>query len=60
MKILSALALLGVAALSAVGFLATFEPTPDALVWRCGYGFVTVACLAAAVLLLRGDRDETR
>lgn len=60
MSFLSAIVLLGIAALSAIGFMASFEPVPGALVWRYGYGFVTVACLAAAVLLLRGDRDETR
>lgn len=59
MQALLAFVLLGLAALSAVGFLATFEPTSGALAWRFGYGAVTVACLAAAVALLRGD-DESR
>jgi hypothetical protein len=60
MRVLLAIALLGFAALSSVGFLATFEPTPGAIAWRFGYGVVTVACLGAAVALLRSGPDEPR
>ncbi len=33
------------------GFLATFEPTDNALAFRVGYVVIGIGCLAAAILL---------
>ena len=51
--ILGTLFLLAVAAFSAFGFLATFEPTSNALAFRIGYAVVFVGCLIGVGLLIR-------
>jgi hypothetical protein len=53
MRVLLAIFLFAVAAFCSFGFLATFEPVEHALVWRIGYGTVTLACLYGAWRLLR-------
>ena len=41
------------------GFIATFEPVENALIYRVGYAVIGVACFPAAVLLIRfGFRER--
>lgn len=57
-RIILALALLGVAAFCAFGFLAPYE-IPDAsgrLPWQIGYGALGLVCLAGAGFVLRPRR----
>ena len=59
MRILAALALLGVSAFCGFGFLASYEYSEAArrLPWQVGYGLLGLAGLiGAAVLLLRKPR----
>jgi hypothetical protein len=51
--VLGALLLLAVAAFSVFGFLATFEPTSNALAFRVGYAVVFVGSLISTGLLIR-------
>ena len=46
------LLLLAIAAFCAFGFMATFEPTANALAFRIGYAVVGVGCLIGVVLLI--------
>jgi len=50
--ILGSLLLLAIAAFCAFGFMASFEPTANALAFRIGYAVVGVACLVSVVLLI--------
>lgn len=52
--IIGSLLLLAVAAFCVFGFLATFEPTDNALAFRIGYTVVGFGCLVGVfVLILR-------
>jgi hypothetical protein len=51
--VIGLLLLLSLAAFSVFGFLATFEPTSNALAFRIGYAVVFVGCLTGAGLLIR-------
>ena len=51
--VIGLLLLLSVAAFSVFGFLATFEPTSNALAFRIGYAAVFVGCLIGAGLFIR-------
>ncbi len=46
------LLLLAVAAFCVFGFLATFEPTDNALAFRIGYTVIGVGCLVGAGVLI--------
>ena len=50
--ILGSLLLLAVAAFCVFGFLATFEPTDNALVFRVGYTVIGLGCLAGIGFLI--------
>ena len=50
--ILGSLLLLAIAAFCAFGFMATFEPTANALAFRIGYTVVGLGCLVGIVLLI--------
>jgi len=52
MAILGSLVLLAVAACCVFGFLATFEPTSNAMAFRIGYTVIGFGCLVGAGLLL--------
>lgn len=52
-SVLGTLLLLAVAAFCVFGFLATFEPTSNALTFRIGYAVVFAGCLVGAGLLIR-------
>lgn len=52
MAILGSLILLAVAAFCLFGFLATFEPTTNALLFRIGYAVIGVGCMAGAGILM--------
>jgi len=50
--ILGSLLLLAIAAFCALGFMATFEPTANALAFRVGYAVVGIACLVGVGFLV--------
>jgi hypothetical protein len=50
--IIGSLPLLAVAAFCGFGFLATFEPTDDALAFRVGYAVIGVGCLVGVGFLI--------
>ena len=50
--ILGSLLLLVVAAFCGFGFLATFEPTDNALVFRVGYTVIGMGCLVGVGFLI--------
>jgi len=50
--IVGSVLLLAVAAFCVFGFLATFEPTDNALAFRVGYTVIGFGCLVGAGLLL--------
>lgn len=50
--ILGSLVLLAVASFCVFGFLATFEPTSNALAFRIGYTVVGLGCLIGAGFLI--------
>lgn len=52
MTILGFLILLAVAAFCLFGFLATFEPTSNALVFRIGYTVIGLGCLVGVGVLM--------
>ncbi|MAB80304.1 MAG: hypothetical protein CMJ89_13200 [Planctomycetes bacterium] len=58
MKIITLLVLLGVAAFSALGFVATFEPMDGGtrIVWRAVYAVAFTVSLATAAWTLRRGR----
>lgn len=49
---LGSIVLLAVAVFCLFGFLATFEPTDNALAFRVGYTVIGLGCLVGAGLLL--------
>ena len=50
--IIGSLLLLAVAAFCVFGFLATFEPTANALVFRVGYTVIGLGCLVGVGFLV--------
>ena len=48
---IGSLLLLAVAAFCVFGFLATFEPTDNAIVFRVGYTVIGIGCLVGAGFL---------
>lgn len=58
MRILIALVLLALAPLFSFGFLASFEPTRGAWVWRIGYGAGILACMYGLMRLLREEAGK--
>lgn len=44
--------LLAIAAFSVFGFMATFEPTDNALAFRVGYTVIGLGCLVGAAFLI--------
>lgn len=50
--IFGSLLLLAVSAYCSFGFMATFEPTDNALAFRMGYTVIGLGCLVGAGLLL--------
>ena len=52
--------LLMLAAFCVFGFLASFEPTDNALVFRIGYAIIGIGCLVGAAVLVRSaSRRDT-
>ncbi len=55
--ILGSLLLLAVAAFCVFGFLATFEPTDNAFVFRVGYTVIGIGCVVGTgILFVNGAR----
>ena len=50
--ILASLLILAIAAFCGFGFLATFEPTDNALVFRVGYTVIGMGCLIGVSFLI--------
>ncbi|MCB9922574.1 MAG: hypothetical protein H6822_10350 [Planctomycetaceae bacterium] len=50
--IIGSLLLFAVAAFCVFGFLATFEPTSNAMVFRVGYSVIGLGCIAGVILLI--------
>ena len=50
--ILGSLLLLAIAAFCAFGFMATFEPTANALAFRIGYAVIGLGCLVGVGFLV--------
>lgn len=59
-RVAGAIWLMLVAGFCGFGFLATFEPGPNVVAWRIGYGVTGLACLAAAAWLLLGASRPNR
>lgn len=53
MKLITGLLFVALGLYCAFGFLHSFEPTDDALVWRVGYGAAVLLCAWRASRLLR-------
>ena len=58
-RILSALWLTMLALFCAFGFLASFEPGENSLVWRTGYGISFVVCVGAVGRLIFTLRQKS-
>jgi len=56
-RILVAFVSLAMSLFCGFGFLASFEPGPDALLWKIGYGALACVFLMGAVVLVRGLRQ---
>lgn len=62
LQVIFALAHFAVAAFCAFGFLASFEPVENAMVWRVGYTIAFIAALAGGIWWIRKrsfDRSVT-
>ncbi len=53
MKLITGLLFVALGLYCALGFLHSFEPTDDAMVWRVGYGAAVLLCAWRASRLLR-------
>jgi hypothetical protein len=57
-RIIAALVSLAMALFCGFGFLASFEPGPDAWFWKITYGTLAGGLLAGAAVLVRGCRGK--
>jgi len=64
LRIVGALLLLAIMAFCIFGFMATFEPSDQPrLPWQIGYAFVSIICLARAIMLMlpkKQNRSEKK